>query len=310
MARLWSRHGLTWHRLAGRIWSAIQNDNVFGRAAELSFYFLLALFPLLLFLTTLFGYFAQSADLWSDLLDYFRRVVPGSAFRLVVRTLDEIRGGAGGGKLSIGIVGTLWAASTGLAAMAEGINTAYDAEESRPWWKVRLIGVILTIAFAVFTLVALFLLVAGSRAGVLLAGYLGLQDAFTLAWQIGRWPVGLVVLLLAMSLLYRFAPNQKARRWGWVTPGAVVAVLVWVLSSLGFRFYLRYFNSYRATYGSLGAVIILMLWFYITGAAILIGAEVDSEIERAAVESGWTPAHDVKGRLSRLLHAFKRRSRE
>jgi len=276
----------------------VLDDNVFGRAAELSFYFLLAIFPLLLFLTTLFGYFAQSADLWSNLLEYFRRVVPGSAFRLVVRTLDEIRGGAGGGKLSIGIVGTLWAASTGMAAMAQGINAAYDAKESRPWWKVRLMSLLLTLALAVFTLVALMLVVAGNRIGALLAGYFGLQHAFTLAWWIGRWPVALVVLLLAMSLLYRSAPNQKARRAGWVTPGAVVAVLVWMLSSLGFRFYLHYYNSYRATYGSLGAVIILMLWFYMTGAAILIGAEVDSEIERAAMESGWTPARRAEGKAS------------
>ncbi len=306
---------MTWRRLGGRIWHEILADNVFGRAAELSFYFLLALFPLLLFLTTLFGYFAQSADLWNDLLEYFRRVVPRSAFRLVLRTMDEIRGGAGGGKLSVGIVGTIWAASNGFAALAQGINAAYDAAESRPWWKVRLLGLLLTIACGVFTLIAMLLVVAGNKIGVFLTGHFGQQGAFTLAWQFGRWPVALTILLLALGLLYRFAPNQKAQRPGWVTPGAVTAVLLWVLSSFGFRFYLRFFNSYNATYGSLGAVIILMLWLYITGAAILIGAEVDSEIERAAAESPWTPAQNTRDRTGRrrmadLLHTVMPRPKQ
>jgi membrane protein len=286
MARLWHLGGLTWLGLLKRLWHEMQDDDVFGQAAELSYYFLLALFPFLLFLTTLFGYFAQGGELRADLLDYFRRVVPRSAFRLIVGTLNEITSGAGGGKLSIGILGALWAASSGVAAIADGLNTAYDIKEERPWWKVRLIAIGLTIAFVIFTGIALGLVLAGAKIGALLAGGLGLAGAFAVAWNILRWPIALSIVLTALNLLYRFAPDLKDWKWRWMTPGALVAILLWVLASLGFRFYLRFFNTYGATYGSLGALIILMLWFYITSTAILVGAEVNSIVENAAAEAG------------------------
>jgi len=286
MANLWHLGGLSWKELGKRVWREIGKDDVFGQAAKLAFYFLLALLPLLLFLTTLFGYFAQSGELRADLLDYFRRVVPRSAFRMIVRTLDEISANAGGGKLSLGIAGALWAASNGMAAITDGLNAAYEIKDTRPWWKVRLLAVLLTIAFAIFTMTGLTLVLAGGRFGWFLASMAGFENTFATGWNYFRWLAALALVLTAVNLLYRFAPDLESWRWRWLTPGAVVAVGLWITASLGFRLYLRYMNTYSATYGSLGAVIILMLWFYMTGAAVLIGAEVNSEIENAAAEAG------------------------
>ncbi len=281
VAGIWRFGGLTWKELLKRVWGELDADDVLGQAAQLSFYFLLALFPLLLFLTTLFGYFAQSDELRESLLGYFRRVVPRSAFQVVRDTLREISAGAGGGKLSIGLIGTLWAASSGMAAITAGLNKAYGVKDERPWWKVRLIAIGLTIAFSIFTLIALVLIIAGGRLGAFLADRFGLQDAFAIAWNIGRWPVAIFFALVAINLLYRFAPYRKRAKWEWMTPGALAAMTLWIAASLGFRLYLRYANPYNVTYGSLGAVIILLLWLYITGIAILVGAEINGEIERA-----------------------------
>jgi membrane protein len=286
MTRFWQLGGLTWKELARRVWHEIQVDDVFGHAAKLSFYFLLALFPLLLLLTDVFGFFAQSAELRYSLLEYFRRVLPNSAYHVVADTLNQITAGAGGGKLSLGILGTLWAASSGMVAVAAGLNAAYEIKDARPWWKIRLTAAGLTVAFSAFTVIALALVLAGGKIGRLLAEWAGYQHGFSVVWNLARWPISLFIVLLAMNLLYRFAPDLKEWEWHWMTPGAVVAVVLWIVVSLGFRFYLQVYNSYHATYGSLGAVIILMLWLYMTGAAILIGAEVNSEIENAAAHAG------------------------
>ena len=156
-------------------------------------------------------------ELQVTLLGYFRNVVPPSAFQLVANTLDQISSGAGGGKLSIGILGTLWAASNGMAALSQGLKAAYEIKEGRPWWQSRLIAAGLTLAFAIFTAAALILVLAGEKIGAFLAGHFGLQDAFAKAWNIGRWPVALVLVLIAVDLLYRFAPDPTViatSAWG------------------------------------------------------------------------------------------------
>ena len=154
-----------------------------------------------------------------------------------------------------------------------------------------MIAAVLTLAFAIFTSVALLLVLAGGRMGAFLAERFGLEQVFAIAWNIGHLVLALVLVLIGVDLLYRFAP-LKDRKWKWMTPGGIVAVTLWVLVSLGFRVYLRFGNSYNATYGSLGAVIVLMLWFYLTSAAVLIGAEVNSEMESAAAR-----IRDREGRM-------------
>ena len=281
MNRLWHLRGITLLGLLRRVWDDVMRHDVFGQAAELSYFFLLALFPLLILLTNIFGYFAQSEALRSSLLDYFARVLPHSAFILVEQTLNQITSGASGGKLSLGILGTLWAASSGMAALNDGLSRAYEIKDRRPWWKARLVSIGLTFLFAAFTAFFLFLILAGEQFGAFIAAQAGLGSAFPWFWAIVRWPLAFFFALTVVHLLYRFAPDIQEWHWKWMTPGALVAVGMWMLVSVGFRLYLRHYNSFNATYGSLGAVVILMLWFYIAAIAILTGAELDSELEKA-----------------------------
>ena len=287
MASLWKLGGLGWRDLAKRVWAEIQADNVFGRAAELSYYFLLALFPFLIFLTSIIGLVLGSGTgTRHALFDYLGRIMPPSAFQLISNTMYEVTESAGGGKLSFGILAALWAASNGLGAITESLNTAYDLEETRPWWKQRLTAIGLTIALSIFIIGALVLVVAGGHIAEWLAAHYGFGPVFPMAWKIIQWPVVLACMTFAFALIYYVAPDFRKQSWQWLTPGSVIGVVLWLLVSLGFRIYLHYFNSYNATYGSLGAVIILMLWLYFTGAAVLIGGEVNSEIENAAAKQG------------------------
>jgi membrane protein len=283
---------LSWDFLV-RVWARAEEDEIFGRAAQLSYYFLLALFPLLLFLITLFGYFdGAGSHLRNKLISYLGDVMPPTAFHLVVVTIDEVTKARGGGKLSFGLLFALWAASSGINALAQALNAAYDVPETRPWWKVRLISIALTIALAVLIVSALLIVLYGGRLGHFLAVMIHEGRAFAVTWKILQWPIALTFIFIAFGLIYQFVPNLAARRHRqglpaadlrrrWLSPGVVVAVILWLLVSLGFRLYLHFFNSYGATYGSLGALIILMLWFYLTGAAILLGGEINCELERS-----------------------------
>jgi membrane protein len=274
-----------------RVWARAEEDELFGRAAQLSYYFLLALFPLLLFLITLFGYMAGAgSDLRNKLITYLGTVMPGAALQLVVATIDQVTNARGGGKLWFGLLAALWAASSGINALAQALNAAYDVPETRPWWKVRLISIALTVAIAVLIISALLIVLYGGHLANFLASSVNEGYAFTVVWKILQWPISLTFVFMAFSLIYQFGPNLSARRRGrrlptsdfrrrWFSPGVVVAVMLWMIVSLGFRLYLHFFNSYSATYGSLGALIILMLWFYLTGAAILLGGEINCEIE-------------------------------
>ena len=287
MASLWKLGGLSWKALAKRVWAEIGKDDIFGRAAQLSYYFLLALFPLLLFLMSVIGLIMGSGTgLRQSLFNYLGKVLPSSASELVSATVFEVSNGSGGGKISFGILAALWAASTGMGAVSDSLNVAYHVKETRPWWKQRLIAVGLTLALAVLIIAALVIVLCGGRIADNLANSYGLSLGFTFAWKLLQWPIVLVFLFIGFALIYYWAPDLKDQNWRWVTPGSLVAVILWLLVSFSFRLYLHYFNSYSKTYGSLGAVIILMLWFYLTGAAILIGGEVNSDIEAAAAREG------------------------
>lgn len=295
---LWKLGGLTWKELGKRVWTETNRDDLWGRAAQLSFYFLLALFPLLLVMMALLGIFAdRGTELSHNLISYLTEVMPDSAGELVQKTIDELSGQAGAGKISLGLVATLWAASSGMGAISETLNTAYNVTESRPWWKTRLVAVGLTVALALLIVSALALLLYGFEIADGIAVWAGLSGAFTVTWKIAQWPIVILFILLSFSLIYYFAPDIKEKHWRWITPGSVIAAALWLLISFGFRTYLRYFNSYGATYGSLGALIIMMLWFYFTGLAILVGGEVNCEIENAAAQAG-DPEAKEKGEKS------------
>ena len=269
--------------MALRVWDEANDDDVFNLAAQLSYYFLLAVFPFLLFLTTVLGFLEETGnDVYENLLSYARGILPYTAFELVVETLKQVHAGAGGGKLSFGILATIWAASSGMSAVMQGLNRAYEVKETRPWWRTKLIALLLTASLSSFIVVAAVLIIYGSRLAEFVTGYFGFETYFLAAWKVLQWPVAVLFLLIAVSLMYRYAPAGRRRSWNYVYPGAVLAVVLWVLVSLGFRLYLHFYNTYNKTYGSLGAVIVLMLWFYFSGAAILFGAELNSELSKAA----------------------------
>jgi membrane protein len=287
MKSLWALRNISWFQLAKRVWTEIGKDRVFARAAELSYYFLLALFPMLIFLTSVIGIILGSGSgTRHALFNYLAHIMPPSAFQLLDATMYEVTESSGSGKLSFGLLAALWAASNGMSAITDSLNAAYDLDESRPWWKQRLVAIVLTIALSVLIMAALILVVAGGHIGEGVASHYGFGPAFALAWKIIQWPVVFGALILAFALIYYFAPDFRDQAWQWLTPGAAIGVALWLLVSLGFRVYLHYFDSYSKTYGSLGAVIVLMLWLYFTGAAVLIGGEINSEIENAAAEKG------------------------
>jgi len=294
MESLWKLGGLKWLELGKRVWSEINADDVWGRAAQLAYYFLLALFPLLIFLTATLGLMLGAGEgLRTSLFNYLGEVMPGSAFELVKTTMTEIARASNAGKLSFGLLATLWAASNGMGAITQALNAAYDVEDSRPWWKQRLVAIALTIALSVLVITALLLMLWGGKIADFLAAQYQLGGFFPIAWKTLQWPLVFAFMVTAFALIYYYAPDVKQQKWKWLTPGSATGVVLWLLVSFGFKIYLGFFDSYSATYGSLGAVIVLMLWLYFTGAAILIGSEVNSEIEHAAAEAG---APDAKQR--------------
>ncbi|MDQ1707795.1 MAG: rane protein [Pyrinomonadaceae bacterium] len=287
MASVWALGGLTWKALGKRVVSEIQKDDVFGRAAQLAYYFLLALFPLLLFLTAVIGLLLGSGTgLRHNLFNYLSQVLPGSAYQLVDSTIYEVSEASGGGKVIFGILAALWAASNGMGAITQALNVAYNVKESRPWWKQRLTAMCLTIGLSVLVISALILILYGGKLGDHVAGHYGFGEVFVITWKVIQWPMLLGFMLLSFALIYYLAPDVRDQKWIWITPGSVVGLSLWLLVSFGFKLYLHFFDSYSKTYGTLGAVIVLMLWLYLTGAAILIGGEVNSEIENAAAKAG------------------------
>jgi membrane protein len=282
---IWNLGGLTAHQLGRRVWSEIAADDLASRASDLAYNFLLAAFPMLLFLVSLFGLFAsQSAHLEDSLFFYLSHVLPPAAWTLVERTLREIIHNSGSGKLAFGLAFAIWAGSGGMSSLMSGLNLAYGVRDSRSWIKVRLRAIALTIAISILVIAALFIVLYGGNIAEFVGARLGLADVTVLAWKVAQWAVALVFVIFSFALIYYYGPDLKEQHWYWITPGSLVGVVLWLAVSFGFRVYLHFFNNYSRSYGSLGAVIILLFWFYVTGFAFLVGGEINSEIEHAAAE--------------------------
>ena len=191
-----------------------------------------------------------------------------------------------------------WAASAALAATIDALNRAYDIEESRPIWKTRGIAIILTIGLALFVLVSFTLVVAGPQLASWIADQFGLGAVFKWAWWILQWPLVFVLVATGISLVYYLSPDAD-QDWIWITPGSLVATVLWLLGSLAFRFYVTNFGSYEETYGTVGAVILLLLWFYLSGFVLLVGAEINAVVEHASVECK-APGEKIPGERRRL----------
>ena len=288
---VWNLGGLSVKELGQRVIHEIQQDDCLGRAAQLAYYFLFALFPFFLVLTTLLGYLPVP-NLMDRLLETLAEMLPGEALQLVQDHVRELVTNRRGGLLSLGLLAALWTSSSAVTAITDSLNRSYDVEEGRPFWKVRLMAILLTIGLSVFIIVSLILLTFGPQIGGWIADKVGLGSVFKLAWNILRWPVIVGLLIVAMALIYYMAPDVE-QEWQWITPGSVVAVIGWLLASLGFSFYVNNFGSYNATYGSIGAVIVLLTWMYVSGFFILVGGEINAEIEHAAPSGKDTGEKDL-----------------
>ena len=272
--------------LVARVWERVWKHDALGRAAQLAYFFLLSLFPFLLFLTALLGAFVESsAALRTRLLEYFSAFAPMETQLLFSKTLDEISAASGSGKVALGFLTGIWIASFGTGAIQEGLRLTYGVREIRPWWRAGLGTVFLTIAFVLLGAISMGVVLYGGMFGRFLAASLGLGTAFHLAWRVLQWPLLLVFAFAFSVLTYRFALDLRARQGRRVVPGSVVAVGLWLAASFGLRVYLFLVPPYSRVYGSMGAVIALLLWLYLTGAAILIGGEVNAECESAALAS-------------------------
>jgi membrane protein len=267
----------SWTEVFKRTVYEIGDDNCLGIAAQLAFYFLLALFPALLFLVALIGYLPID-DALGELLAAFGAVAPRELIALLRDQLDQIAAGNRAGLLTLGIVGAIWSSSAAMVAIIDALNRAYDITEWRPWWKRRIVAILLTVALALFILLSIVFVLVGPALSTRLADWLGLAGAVAVVWRFLRWPLMIGLVVLALDLVYHFAPNRPSR-WVWITPGALVATGLWILSSFAFKLYVTNFSDYTATYGAIGAVIVTMLWFYVGGIAVLVGAEINAVIE-------------------------------
>lgn len=261
-----------------------QRDDALGLAAQLAYYLILALFPFILVLVSIMGLIGNP-ELASTVLGYFKQVTPVEVYTLIEEfTGDIIRGEAKApGLLSFGILFTIWSASGAFAALINALNRAYDVQETRPFWKVRGIAILMTLGLSVLILIGVLLLVFGEPIGVAVANIFGLGGVFETTWNIVRWPVALMFLVLTVALLYYFAPDAR-QPFRWITPGGLIGVLLWVLASAAFSVYVNNFGSYDKTYGSIGVVIILLLYLYISSLTILFGATLNATLVRMKEE--------------------------
>lgn len=273
-------------------------DDCTSIAAQLSYYFALALFPALLFVVALASYLPYNTV--NEVVNALAPIAPSEVLQIIRKQLESIVAGEDNGLLTIGILGALWSSSGAMTSIVSALNTAYDVPESRPWWKVRLIAIGLTIALVLFVLLSFTLILAGPDAGHWLAEWFGLGAFFDQLWVYARWPLIFVLATTGVAIVFYFAPDAD-QDWVWITPGSIVTTLLWVVFSMGFRLYVTTVGDYTATYGALAGAAILLLWLYFSGVALLIGGELNSEIEHAA-----NPALKTQTSGRRRFTAFAR----
>jgi membrane protein len=287
---LWDLQGVPVGQIVGRTWNTLLSENIFGRAAELGYWFLFALFPTLVSASAMVGLAARHAsENYDRLLHYMALVIPPSAFDIVFQTFNQITTSSSGRKVTLGLAVALWAASAGFSAIQDSMNSVYKVKETRPYWKVRGAAVLIsTLLSLLITAILASLLAADyfARLVSLHVAHHSIAEPFAITIRILGWLVAVALLALLFALIYYWAPDVQHRKWRWLTPGGAIGIVGWVLASVGLRVYLHFFNTYSAAYGSLGAVIILLTWFYLSGLMLLLGGAVNSEIEAAATEKG------------------------
>jgi membrane protein len=251
-------------------------DDCMGLAQQIAYSSLLAFFPAVAFLLGLLGL----VHLYDQVQSLLASVAPHGVIRFVESLQKDSSGGASVVAFAIGLVGALWAASGAAGAVMKAVNRAYGFTETRPFWKLRLIAVLLVVLTALTTAATLVLVIFGAPLGSAIANKAHLGTVWDVSWAILRWPVTLTALLTFFALVYYLAPNLEVRKWKWITPGAVVGSLLWLALSALFALYATFSGSYSKTYGTLAAGVILLLWLNYTAWAILYGAELNAQVRR------------------------------
>jgi membrane protein len=286
-----------WREIFKRAAVEMYEDDCLGLAAALAYYFFLALFPAMLALVALASFFPLDR-LVPRLIESAGPLLPPDVLTIVTQQIEKIAEGNNGGLLTFGFLAALWSSSAAVMAIVDALNRAYDVEEGRPWWRTRITAILLTVALALFILVSFALVLVGPALAEQLAALVGGGPAAAWAWSIVRWPIVFAIIAGAVALVYYFAPDVE-QEWVWLTPGSVLATLIWVAASLGFRYYIVTFGKYTETYGAIGGVMVLLLWLYISGLALLAGAELNSEIEHAS-SVGKDEGEKAPGQLARV----------
>lgn len=292
-----------WRELGRRTIVETMRDDAMGLSAQLSFYLVLAVFPALVCLVALASLFPLQ-NVTDDMTRLLGPFVPGAAVELIRQQMLQIANSRDTGLLSLGLLLAVWSGSAPMVAVTNVMNRAYGVTESRPWWRVRVTAIALTIGLAVFILTSFVLVVFGPQLADLFARWFGFPAIFAWVWKILQWPVVVALVITGIGFVYYFAPDVE-QDWVWITPGSALATLLWLAGSLGFRYYVVNFGSYEATYGAIAGMMLLLLWFYVSGIAIVVGAELNAEIEHAS-PWGKDPGERAPGERRRIGAAAKR----
>jgi membrane protein len=274
---------LSWREFARRFYKEFEEDTVTDCAAQLAYYFLFSLFPLLFFLVTLVAYLPIAPGAVDLVLERVGHLMPGEALQLIREHLESLVGETRPKLLTLGVLVTLWSASRGVDALRKSLNLAYDVPESRPWWKTQLLSMLMTLAGTLLIPIAVAVFVLGGRLGQWIADKLAIIDEFVLFWNLMRWPFTAGLVMLALALSYYLLPDVK-QRFKYITPGSVLGSVMWLLLTWGFTQYVEHFGKYNVTYGSIGGVVVLLLWLYITGLIFILGGELNAILEHASGE--------------------------
>ncbi len=273
-----------WKVFFSKLWDRILETDIFDRSAQTAFFFTFALFPLLFFIVSLFGLVIGTTDtLREELFSYLHRLMPAVVYTLVSTTLLEIVRNSSSTKVILGLAAALWAASAGVDAIRNALNAVYSLKEYRSWWQTKLQSVLMTLAMVLLVGGVLLVMFYGGRFATSMSETAGVT--VTSFWIVAgiQWITIVAILLVACELIYNLLPAFRPRRWIWLNTGSVVAIVSWIVLTGAFRLYLQYFNSYDRTYGSLGAVIVTMLWLYFTAMSVMIGGIINvvvSEMSR------------------------------
>jgi len=294
---------LSWRDILTRTGREAMSDNIFGMSAQLAYYFFFSLFPALLLLIALASYFPERT-LIDQVFKSMGGFAPPDALSIITEQIRKITEAKPGGLLTFGVAMALWTSSSAMSAIINTLNNAYDIEEGRPWWKVQTTAILLTVGVALFILVSFTLVIVGPTLAEKVAAWMHLGAAFEWTWKILQWPVVFLLASGGIALIYYFAPDAE-QDWVWLTPGSIFATTLWLIASLAFKYYVVNISSYAATYGAIGGVMVLMLWFYISGAVILAGAEMNAEIEHAS-PYGKEPGEKVPGQKRKIGPAAMR----